>query len=178
MHRMTDTDKERAVAERLRREICGSQPPFSEELHDRMSRAIQKHKANTTPMPVPQSNSNWLSHITWVSSLLGILLLATILWQSLHSNQMIARDRIQQSNSRKAGLRVLTELADRVTTKTDTMIDSVVKAQRWACLDEDARSVLKTPAARLPLDVVSGLLSMPRQKHSPRPSTPTTIGGG
>ncbi len=178
MHKMTDTDQEKAVAERLRREICGSQPPFSEELHDRLSRAIQQHKANSTPMPIPQSNSNWLSHITWVTSFMGILLVATILWQSLHSNQMIARENIQQGNSRKADLRVLTELANRVTTKADTMIDSAVKAQRWACLDEDAQSVLKTPAARLPLDVVSGLLSMSRQKHSPGPSTHTTINGG
>jgi hypothetical protein len=70
------------------------------------------------------------------------------------------------------------ELADRVAVKTDAMVDTAAEAQGWAYLDLDARAVLKTPAARLPFDIISSLLSVQRQDRTrgPAPRTATRAG--
>ncbi len=57
----------------------------------------------------------------------------------------------------------MTGLADEVVAKTGATVDAAVKAQRWAYLDQDAQLAMEMPVARLPFDVVSSLLSMPRR---------------
>lgn len=172
------TDKEKAVADRLRREIGGLQPAFSEELHARLRQALQQYQTENMPMPRRQPTSNW--HLRWASvvAAISLLLVIVITWQTINTDRDAGHDATVLAKDRKTSIGIISELANRVTTKTDTMVDSAVKDQRWACLDQDARAVLKTPTARLPFDVVSGLLSMQRQKRSQGPSSHRIIDGG
>ncbi len=66
----------------------------------------------------------------------------------------------------------MTELVGRVSTKFDGIVNLAVKAPRRLYLDRNLRLALQTPVVRVPMDVLSSLLSMTSQKH-PRPAPAT-----
>lgn len=157
------THQEKAVADRLRHEIGESRPEFSEGLHDRLFQGLQQYRANRMPSPIRQATARRLSRWASFAAATCILVAVCGTWYAIH----VARDAksapLALANIRKAGLSNLTELADRVAVKTDTLVDTAVKSHRWANLDNDAQALLKMPAARLPFDVVTSLLSVRRQ---------------
>ncbi len=65
----------------------------------------------------------------------------------------------------------MAELVDRVSTKFDGIVDLAVGAPRWFYLDRNLRLALQTPLVRVPVDVVSSLLSMGSKHPRPAPST-------
>ena len=68
----------------------------------------------------------------------------------------------------------MTELVDQVSTKFDGIVGLAVESPRRFYLDRNVRLALQTPLIRVPVDVVSSLLSMTSQKHPrPAPSTST-----
>jgi hypothetical protein len=169
------TKKEKAVADRLRREISGSRPALSEELHARLCRAVLQQQADRSPLPVRRPNAN--RFFRWASLAAAACLLAAIgiAWQARHAVRDTRLDAPALASRPKAGLGNMAELAGRVAAKTDAMMDAAVKAQRWAALEQDARSVWEMPSVRLPFDVVSSLLSVPRKERTREPSPHTTI---
>jgi hypothetical protein len=118
----------------------------------------------------------------WASLAAATCLLVAIgiTWQAMHAVRDGRLAAAARANHRKAGLGGIAELAHRVAAKTDAMMGAAADAQRWAYLDQDARSILATPAARLPFDVVSSLLSVPRQDRArgPSPRAATRLGNG
>jgi hypothetical protein len=162
--------KEKAVGDRLRREIAGSYPEFSQGLHTRLCRAVQQYRAERAPLPVRRPATNWL--LRWASFAAATCLVAVIgiTWQVMHPVRDAGAGAPALTNDRRPSLANFTELAGHVTAKTDAMMDVAVKAQRWAYLDEDARSVSQMPAVRLPFDVITSLLSVQRKDHARGPS--------
>ena len=75
---------------------------------------------------------------------------------------------------RKADVRSMAELVGRMSTKVDGMVDLAVKAPRRFYLERNLRLALQTPVVRVPVDVVSSLLSMGSQKR-PRPASSAVI---
>jgi hypothetical protein len=163
------THQEQCVADRLRREIGQSRPAFSEELHARLSRALRQDQANKLSLPTTRPAARRLSR--WASLLAATCLLVAVCaaWQAMHAARDAGPGAPALATRRKPGLGSMSELAHRAVAKTDAVVNAAVKAHRWAGLDQDVRSLLKTPVARLPFDVVSSLLSVQRQKDSRLP---------
>jgi hypothetical protein len=164
------TRQEKLVADRLRREIGQSRPEFSEELHARLRQALRQEQANKLSQPAARPAAGRLSR--WASVLAAICLLAAVCaaWQAMHVARDVGPNAPTLATDRKPSLGSMSELAHRAVAKTDAMVSAAVKADRWAGLDQDVRSVLKMPVARLPFDVVSSLLSVKRPKDSRHPS--------
>jgi hypothetical protein len=158
------TQGEKAVAARLRREFAASRPAFSEGLHDRLCEAIRRQPAAGTTRRA-QRVSRW----ALVAAAACLLIAASVAWRGI--------GRLRDSRARavarapRAGMGRMTGLAGTLAAKTGAAVDAAVQAQRWAYLDQDARTALKMPVARLPLDVVSSLLSVPRRGDSRAPSS-------
>ena len=169
------TKKEKAVADRLRREIGGSRPALSEELHARLCRAVWQHQADSTPLPVRRPTANRFFRWALLAAAACLLAAIGITWQAMHAVRDAGLDAPALASRPKAGLGNMAELVGRVAAKTDAMMDAAVKAPRWAYLEQDARSVLEMPAVRLPFDVVSSLLSVPRKDRPRGPAPRTTI---
>ena len=164
------THQEKLVADRLRREIGQSRPEFSEELHARLRRALRQDQANKLSHPRARPAAGRL--FRWASVLAAICLLLAVCaaWQAMHASRDAGPHAPALATRGKPSLGSMSELAHRAVAKTDAMVSAAVKAHRWAGLDQDVRSVLKMPVARLPFDVVSSLLSVKRPKDSRLPS--------
>ncbi len=131
-------------------------------------------RGSSSPSPRRRSTANWF--FRWASFAAAVCLMVAIgiTWQARHAVRDAGPDAPALATPRKAGLGNLAELAGHAAAKTDAMLDTAVKAKRWAYLDQDARAVLEMPAARLPFDVVSSLLSVQRKDRTRGPSPRTT----
>jgi hypothetical protein len=160
------TQGEKAVAARLRREFAASRPAFSEGLHDRLCEVIRRQPAGGATRRAHRV-SRWA--LVAAAAAACLLIAASVAWRGIGR----LRDSRVRAVARapRAGMGRMTGLAGTVAAKTGAVVDAAVRAQRWAYLDQDARTALKMPVARLPLDVVSSLLSVPRRGDSRAPSS-------
>jgi hypothetical protein len=157
--------QEKAVAARLRREFAASRPAFSEDLHGRLREAIRRQRAGGA-----KRRGHRVSPWALVAAAACLLIAASAAWQAIGRLHDSGARRI--AGVQRPGMGRMTGLADNAVAKTGAAVDAAAKAQRWAYLDQDARTVLQMPAARLPLDVVSSLLSVPRRGDARARSSP------
>jgi hypothetical protein len=166
------TNQEKAVADRLRREIGKMRPEFSEELHARLWRSVQQHRADGAALSVRKPIAGWLFRWASVAAAVSLLAAIGVTWHVMHAvrDAGMHTPAIAIANRQQTGLSNMTELADRVARKADAVADAAAKVHCWGYLEQDARSVLEMPAAKLPFDVVSSFLSMSRQDRTRSPS--------
>jgi hypothetical protein len=158
------TRQEKAVAARLRQEFAASRPAFSEVLHDRLRGAIRRQQAG-----LPSWRGHRVPRWALVAAAACLLIAAAVAWHVIRGVRRPGAASVARAQS--AGLGRMTGLADKVVAKTGAAVDVAARGQPWAYLDQDARTVLQMPAARLPFDVVSSLLSVHRQRDSRIPSS-------
>jgi hypothetical protein len=172
--------KETAIAERFRQEALAVRPAFSEDLHARLCAVLQTCQTDAVRLRSPASR-RWFH---WASAAAAACLLLAIstTWIAIKTtpgagsagdaNYLAHRDAPGVGGAhRKADVRSMTELVGQMSTKFDGMVDLAVKAPRRYYVDRNLRIALQTPVVRVPLDIVSSLLSMGSQKH-PRPVQP------
>jgi hypothetical protein len=174
--------KETAMADRLRQEALGARPAFSEDLHARLCGALRSCQTDTV-RPRPSAGNRWLRGAT-VAAAACLLLAIGVTWMATKTSPdagsagsgsagnagYLARRGVPVVGDahRKADVRSMTELVGRMSTKFDGFVDLAVKAPRQYYLERNLRLALQTPVVRVPVDILSSLLSMGSQKH-PRP---------
>jgi hypothetical protein len=174
--------KETALADRLRQEALTARPAFSEDRHARLCAAVRCCPAEAV-RPLPTAGSRWTG---WASLAAAACLLLAVgaTWMLMRAGP---QDRAGGGSSggaayaahrgasgpagarRKADMRSMNALVDQVSTKFDGFVDLAVQGPWRFYLDRGLRAALQTPVVRVPVDVVSSLLSMTPQKR-PRPS--------
>jgi hypothetical protein len=179
--------KETAMAERLRQEALAVRPAFSEDLHARLCAALQSCPADAA-RPRPSASGRWFRWAPAAAAAAGLLLAVGVTWIATktqpdagpagsgsagNSDYLALRGTPGLGKAhRKADVRSMTELVGQMSSKFDGFVDSAVKAPRRYYLDRNLRLALQMPVVRVPMDIVSSLLSMGSQKH-PRPVPPT-----
>jgi hypothetical protein len=145
------TQEEKAVAARLRREFAASRPEFSQGLHEQLCRAIR-------PQTAGGATHRRRHFFAWamVAAAACLLVGAFAVWHGMGRTSHSGPRSV--AGASKPGMGRMMNWAGRVAARTDAAVGTAVESQRWVFLDQDARTVLQTPAARLPLDVVSSLL--------------------
>ena len=158
------TQEEKAVAARLRQELAASRPAFSEGLHDRLCMAVRQQQAGAA-----SRRGHGFSRWAPLAAAACLLIAACVAWRVIGGVGDGGAPRI--AGVQRASIGSMTGLADEVVAKTGATVDAAMKAQRWAYLDQDVQIALEMPAARLPFDVVSSLLSVPRRTDARIPSS-------
>jgi hypothetical protein len=168
---------ETTLADRLRQEALAMRPAFSEDLHARLCAAVRSCPVEAV-RPLVAAGGRWTG---WASlAAAGCLLLAVgATWMLTRTGPQAGagayaarRGATGPGNAhRKADVQSVTALVDQVSTKFDGFVDLAVHGPRRFYLDRSLRTALQTGVVRVPVDVVSSLLSMTPHKH-PRPSSP------
>jgi hypothetical protein len=174
--------KETAIADRFRQEALAARPAFSEDLHARLCAALPSCGDDAARLrPRPSAGGRWFRE---AAAMVAVCLLLAIgaTWIAIKTrpdagpagsgaagnSSYVAHH--GGSAPRKADVRSMAELVGRMSTKVDGMVDLAVKAPRRFYLERNLRLALQTPVVRVPVDVVSSLLSMGSQKR-PRPAS-------
>ena len=179
---------EEAVVARLQREFKALRPAFSEGLHLRVRQAIAGRHRRGGPAARAAAGG---APVSAVDGHRGGGLSVDRNLRHLAGNADRSRPRLPRKPASPAiraaphrglgpvrslsGKGGMTELADRVSAKLDAAVVSATQGRKWAYLDHDAKAVLRMPAARLPLDVLSSLLSLGPQKRLHSPAEPTGL---
>ena len=131
------TQKEKAVAARLRQEFAASRPEFSEALHDRLCRAVRRQ-----PSRPPQRGAGMDFPVG------PRLPQRPVCWSRLcrlaRDQRRSGRRAASVAGVQRASMGSMTGLADEVVAKTGATVDAAVKAQlgpiwtrtpnsRWKC---------------------------------------------
>ena len=173
--------KETALADRLRQEALASRPVFSEALHVRLCGALRQCQADA---PRPRQRPPAIERfVRWAPAVAAACLLIAVCasWIAIKvrpeagsdvsgltdSSGLVARNTAPSlpKAPRKIDVRSMTKLVGQVTAQFDGMVNLAVTGPRRIYLDRNLRIALETPMVRVPLDVVSSLLSMGSQKH-------------
>jgi hypothetical protein len=157
--------QEKEVADRLRREIVASRPQFSHELHVKVRHAVAEYRANRA---ATLSSRRWREWSSYRWPIVGAACVLVVVCVALSVDSFRGPAPVPSTIASRAKLSLghVLEFADRAAAKTGAVAAEAMAAQRWAYLDHDARAVLAAPAARLPLDVISSLLSSHRPNRS------------
>ncbi len=162
MAKNTARQREASLAERLKAEAGASRPEFSQSLHERICKAALRSETRATPLPKAMRLGRRRVHAVVAATTIVILTVAA--WWATHPQQpgldpdvqKIVVKQPQQPESPLDAvdpLRGLNNLVG-VPGDLDSLVASTITAQRWAYLDEDART-----AARLLIDQLPQLES-------------------
>ena len=177
MSRLSAT--ETALADRLRQEALAARPAFSEDLHARLCAALRSCPAGMA-RPRPAARSRWFRAAP-VAAAVCLLLVVGVTWivmknrpdAGLGSANSVAHRTVPGVGNahRKADARSMNAMVSRMSTNFDGIVDLAVRGPRRFYLDRNLRLALQTPMVRVPVDVISSLLSITPQKR-PRPASP------
>ena len=168
--RLDDAD-EKAMAARLRQEDLDARPPFSEELHGRICRAIQLCRAGESRVHQRREASRrafrWLACVAAAACVVAV---AAWIWntrgpskdRSLPEDGAIAQHAPVEPpqpganhSASEVDLSAVTGLSGRVSARIPVLVDSSLASHQWAYLDHDARLTMEMLADRIPLGLAS-----------------------
>ena len=164
--------KEQALGQRLRREALESQPAFSEPLHDRIVRTIQRRRAEELPVLSRTQSLSWVGRwLAATSALVAacVLCAVAISWwiNSNHRQANLPANDFVAVAGGQAGLAStpdnaalpttelpsIGELADRAAGSLDDLAATAAMKPQSAQLVYDARLVADMLIERLPIEV-------------------------
>jgi len=162
MDKNTARRREASLAERLKAEAGATRPEFSRSLHERICEATLKSEARATPLPKAMLLGRRRIHAVVAATTIVILTVAV--WWATHpqrpgpgpDEQKIVEKQPQQPESPLDAVDPLRGLNDLVETPgdkirdLDSLVASTMTAQRWAYLDEDARTATRMLIDQLP----------------------------
>lgn len=169
-------DDDRIVIGRLRREGRATCPAFSEDLHERLCRVIERSKVSRR---VASRSAGRARSMRWAAALIAAACLAIaavpLAWQAgLFSGetavvQPVLADRIESSTpkeeSRPPSVPPATDsdaphdfervsaFVDETADQVTAFVESTIAEQQFAYLDHDARLAIEGIAAQLPFDL-------------------------
>jgi len=169
--------KETALADRLRQEALALRPAFSEALHARLCGALRECQSDAPrPHQRPSASDRFFR---WAPAVVAACLLIAVCasWIAMKVRPEAGSDSAGlvalntgpslPKAQRKIDVRSMSKLVNQVTAQFDGMVNLAVTSPQRLYVDRNLRMALKTPMVRVPLDVVSSLLSMGSQKRPP-----------
>ena len=163
-----------ALSDRLRRDGAECRPEFSEALHAKIMAAVRqcRRDSRSATRPVPAIRLRGWTLAAVAATMLLVLVASWRPWRPLpaaapRGSVAVIRDAppealpetlpevAPEETSDAVGLEPVSELADRAVEQLGELADSALSAGQWAFLDDDARSVVKSLARQLPLELAS-----------------------
>ena len=162
MAKNTARQSEARLAERLKAEAGATRPEFSQSLHERICEAALKSEARATPLPKAMRLGRRRIHAIVAAA--TIVILTVVAWWATHPRQpgpgpdeqeIVEKQPEQPEPPPDAvdpldGLNNLVGVPGRKARDLDSLVASTMTEQRWAYLDEDARTATRLLIDQLP----------------------------